>query len=248
MSLKPLIGCTTYRKTTAGAQPVDVYGLMLAYLEALKVAGALPVLIPLGLAEEDLQAILQRVDGLLLPGGGDMLPEAYGGEQLDNMYGFDADRDRVEMAVARQAVATGKPLLAICRGHQVLNVALGGTLWEDVGMRMPGAMRHDYYLSHERNYLAHEVDVEPGSLLHQLLGRTRTPVNSLHHQGVRHLAPPLRALATAPDGLIEAAEVRGHPFALSVQWHPENLVQDDPGMRGLFAGLVEASAARVPAI
>ncbi len=247
MSVKPLIGCTTYRKTTDGVQPVDVYGLMPAYVEAVASAGGLPVLIPLGLPEPDLQAILDRVDGLLLPGGGDMLPETYGGRRLDNMYGFDPDRDRVEMAVARQAVATGRPLLAICRGHQVLNVALGGTLWEDVAQFMPGAIRHDYYITHPRDFLSHEVAIEPDTTLHRLLGRTETMVNSLHHQGVRRLASPLRAVATSRDGLVEGAEVVGHPFAVSVQWHPENLVASEPVMRGLFAGLVEA-AARVAVI
>jgi putative glutamine amidotransferase len=160
------------------------------------------------------------------------------------MYGFDADRDRVEIALAREAVAVGKPLLAICRGHQLLNVALGGTLWEDIETRMPGARRHNYYLSHPRDLLAHDVTIAPGSLLGRQLGCETIGVNSLHHQGVRSLAPGMEAVALAEDGLVEAAEVRGHPFALSVQWHPESLLVVEPRMRRLFEGLVEAALAQ----
>jgi putative glutamine amidotransferase len=147
----------------------------------------------------------------------------------------------VEMALAREAVTGGKPLLAICRGHQLLNVALGGTLWEDIETRMPGARRHNYYQSHPRDMLAHNVTVAPGSLLSRQLGCDSIAVNSLHHQGVRKLAPGLRAVARAEDGLVEASEVIDHPFALSVQWHPENLLTVEPRMRRLFEGLVEAA-------
>lgn len=248
MSIKPLIGCTTYRKTSEQSPPIDLFGLMPSYIDAITAVGGLPVMIPLGLTERDLSAILNRIDGLLLPGGGDIEPQYYGGHMLETMYGFDEDRDRVELYMARQAVTQRKPLLTICRGTQVLNVALGGTLWEDVKMMMPQAITHDYNRIQPRNFLAHSVDLHPDSLLHRQIGRAQTRVNSLHHQGINRLAAELHAVALAPDGLIEGVEVPGHPYAVGVQWHPENLIADDPAMLTLFAGLVNAAAGSASAL
>lgn len=239
MARRPLIGCATYRKSIDQEPPIEVYGLMPAYTEAVVRAGGLPVLIPLGLDEDTLRALLQRVDGLLLPGGGDVVPHRYGGDDADPaVRDLDEERDRAEILLVRQALASQKPLFAICRGHQVFNVAFGGTLWEDVQRAMPGAIAHDYFHKQNRDYLAHEVEVVPDSLLGRILQGERVSVNSLHHQGIRQLAPGLRAVATAPDGLVEAVEVPGHPFALGVQWHPENLVHSSPAMRALFAHFV----------
>jgi putative glutamine amidotransferase len=240
---RPLIGCTTYRKTADNNPPIELFGIRPAYIEAIVAAGGIPILIPLGLSEEDLLTVLAEVDGLLLPGGGDVAPSLYQGvSDHATIAGVDPDRDRVEFALVRAAVAQQKPLLAICRGHQVLNVALGGTLWEDVYSQMHGAALHDYYRSHPLNHLAHSVDVCPGSCLAHYLAKPQTQVNSLHHQGIRRLAPELAVAAVAPDGLIEAVEAPGHPFALGVQWHPENLIHDDPSMLALFRGLVEAAS------
>ena len=238
---RPLIGCTTYRKTADQNPPIDLFGLMPTYLEAIVAAGGIPIMIPLGLSDQDLQLIFERVDGLLLPGGGDVDPEFYHGQAHVSLWGIDRDRDRVEFFLARAAVTRPKPLLAICRGHQVFNVALGGTLWVDVSSQMPNAIKHDHFGVHPRNYVAHDVKLQPDSKLSLCLGRDQTDVNSLHHQGIRDLAPELTAVAVAPDGLIEAVEVVGHPFAVGVQWHPENLIHDDPAMLALFEGLVTAS-------
>ena len=241
MAHHPIIGCTTYRKTIGQNPPMDMYGLMPAYLEAIAAAGGIPLMIPLGLSEEDLLTVLGRIDGLLLPGGGDIDPQRYGGDNsVPSLYDISPERDETEIFLTRQAVKQELPLLAICRGNQVFNVALGGTLWEDIGTLMPGAMRHDYYRQFPRNHTPHEVRVTPGTTLAQLLMVECTPVNSLHHQGIRALASGLTAAAIAPDGLVEAVELTDHPFAVGVQWHPENLVQDDAKMRRLFAGLVEA--------
>jgi putative glutamine amidotransferase len=239
---KPLIGCTTYRKFSGQNPPIDILGLMPSYLEAVVAAGGVPVMIPLGLSDENLQVVIQQMDGILLPGGGDIEPSVYQGQGHPTVGGIDEDRDRVELMVARTAVAQQKPLLAICRGLQVLNVALGGSLWEDVELLMPEAIHHEHVNSHPRTYLAHNVTIEPDSLLARQLGRTETAVNSLHHQGIRRLANDLRATAVAPDGLIEGIEVIGHPYAIGVQWHPENLIHNVPHMLGLFQGLVEAAS------
>jgi putative glutamine amidotransferase len=199
-------------------------------------------LIPLGLNSTDLPVILQRVDGLILPGGGDIDPVAYHGGVHEKVRGVDSDRDRVEIDLAREAVRTAKPFLAICRGHQILNVALGGTMWEDLASQRPDFIRHDYFGVGERTDRPHTVHVRKGSRLSLILNSEEIPVNSLHHQGLRKLAPELSVSATAPDGLVEGVEIEGHPFAIGVQWHPENLVKVDPAMHNLFKSLVEASA------
>jgi putative glutamine amidotransferase len=240
---RPLIGCSTYRRTLGDEQPIDMFGLMATYTEAVRAAGGLPVLIPLGLAEDELNALVQRLDGILLPGGGDIAPAEYGGDETDEtVRSIDADRDALELWLARYAAANQVPLLAICRGIQIVNVALGGSLWEDIYLSMPGAIVHDYNIRNQRDYLAHEVTVEPNSCLAGLLQTSDSiPVNSLHHQGIRRLAPGLTPVATAPDGLIEAVELRDHPFALAVQWHPEAMLERSPLMRRLFRGFIQAA-------
>jgi putative glutamine amidotransferase len=224
-----------------------MYALMPSYIDAIVEAGGLPIMIPLGLGEEELRLIFGRIDGLLLPGGGDIQPRFYHGRDDVTMWGIDEDRDRVEFFLVRAAVDERKPVLAICRGLQVFNVALGGTLWGDIPSQRRDSVRHDLFNVFPRNHLAHTVDVAAGSVLGRQLGRETTPVNSLHHQGIKELAPELRAAAVAPDGLIEAVEVAEHPYALGVQWHPENLIHDDPAMLRLFSGLVEAAAVGQPA-
>ncbi len=238
---RPLIGCTTYRKTVNQTMPIEILGLMPAYIKAIEAVGGIPLLIPLGLQTDTLASIIAQVDGILLPGGGDMDPNAYQGALNGTLYGIDADRDRVEIFIAQQVVKQEKPFLAICRGHQVLNVALGGSLWEDVPSMMPNALPHDNYRHRPRNFVAHTVDITVDSKVAHCLNKTVSGVNSLHHQGIRELAAELTVTAVAPDGLIESSEIDGHPFAVSVQWHPENLVHDDPDMFGLFRGLVDAA-------
>jgi putative glutamine amidotransferase len=238
---RPLIGLTTYRKIAADSG-TPLFGLMQSYVEAVAAAGGIPILIPLGLDGDDLPVILRRLNGLVLPGGGDIDPAAYHGVIHEELRGIDADRDRIEINLAREAVRSEKPFLAICRGHQVLNVALGGTMWEDLASQMPGSIRHDYYGVGARTDRPHKVQVRKGSRLSAILGSEDVPVNSLHHQGVRDLAPELTVTATAPDGLVEGVEIVGHPFAVGVQWHPENLVGIDPAMHNLFVTLVEISA------
>ena len=239
---RPLVGLTTYRKTSVKANPVAVYALMPSYVEAVIAAGGVPLLIPLGLDEEALRTLLARLDGLLLTGGGDIAGEHYDSAHPDFIFDVDPDRDRVELFLAREALDNDVPLLAICRGHQLMNVALGGSLYEDVLRLMPSAIKHDYWGEYPRNLLSHEVTVQADSLLARRLGRTTVRVNSLHHQGVRDVAPGLVASAHAPDGLIEGLEVPGRRYALGVQWHPENLIYDAPPMLSLFQGLVEAAA------
>lgn len=222
-----------------------------SYLRALTRAGATPLLIP-HLDDPDLlRAAYQRVDALLLPGGVDVAPEEYGQRRHEKCGTVDPERDGTELALARWCLDDGKPLLAICRGIQVLNVALGGSLYQDIEVQVPGAIRHDWYPGHPRDLLAHTVQIPPGTRLAAIVraepplpavpgGAIELEVNSLHHQAIRDLAPGLTVGALAPDGIVEAVEVEGHPFALSVQWHPEELAPADARAQALFDALVQA--------
>jgi putative glutamine amidotransferase len=238
---RPIIGCTSYRKWVRQEPPFAVYGVAPAYVEAVLAAGGIPLLIPLGLDDEDVAALVDHIDGLILTGGGDVAPDRYQGRLHPTVKDVDIERDRLEFMLVEQILDRRKPLLAICRGCQLFNVALGGTLWEDVASQKSGALSHDLNNSHPRNHLGHTVSIEADSALAGHLGKTNTWVNTLHHQGIRELAPGLRITAVALDGLIEGVEIADHPYAIGVQWHPECLVQDDPAMLSLFKGLVEAA-------
>jgi len=211
---------------------------MEAYIQSISLAGGAPVMIPLGVPDEQLERIWEALDGILITGGGDIDPQFFGGESHPTLGGVDPDRDRIEFALIRKAVAEGKPLFGICRGIQTVNVALGGTLYTHIPDQLPGALKHDNDPYTDRKLLPHTVNVEPDSQLASLLGSINLPVNSLHHQGIDKLAEGLRPLAYAPDGLIEAVEVIDHPFSLAVQWHPEWLLEQAP-MLSLFVGFVE---------
>jgi putative glutamine amidotransferase len=195
------------------------------YYRAAAAAGAVPLMIPLLEDTATLRELYDRLDGLLLAGGVDMEPATYGEEKTPLTGATDPARDRVELQLARWALEEGKPLFGICRGLQVLNVALGGTLVQDIAAEWPGAVRHDYLPTQgfARDHLAHPVTVTPGSRLHAVLGSESVEVNSMHHQAVAQLGAGLRVTAVAPDGLIEAVETVGDGFVLAVQWHPESM-------------------------
>lgn len=239
--LQPIIGCTTRRKRFGKKRTIDAYGLNASYIKAITDAGGIPLLIPLGLSDEDMQAIYNRVDGILLPGGGDVEPRNYNGQKIKRLRGVDPARDRTEIFMTRAAVSQRKPIFAICRGIQVMNVALGGTLWEDIKSLIPDTIDHDLPDHMPRNHLSHKVTLSTGSDVAWNMGKTSSWVNSMHHQAIRDLAQELEVTATAPDDVIEAAEVPGHPFAIGVQWHPEVLIGDDPAMLALFKGFVKAA-------
>jgi putative glutamine amidotransferase len=191
-----------------------------------------------------LRAMYERVDGLLLPGGEDIDPARYGEPQHDGCGAITPERDEMELALAEWAVNEGKPLLAICRGIQVLNVALGGSLYQDIQAQAPGAINHTWYPDYPRDRLSHQVEITPQTELAGIVGASSLPVNSLHHQAIKDLAPGLTATAWAPDQIVEAVEVDGHPFVLGVQWHPEELAPNDEGAQGLFDALVTACLSR----
>jgi putative glutamine amidotransferase len=238
----PLIGLTSYRHLNTYGLPLN--SITEAYVRAVSNAGALPVMIPLGLSEETLDALLNKLDGILFTGGGDVHPERYGSQAHPLVDDVDPDRDRVEVHLLNRILEQGLPFLGICRGLQVINVALGGTLFEDILDQRPNSLKHQYYPNWPRNYLAHEVQVEKASQLRRMLGSPTIQVNSLHHQGIRDLAAPLQATAYAPDGVIEAFELTDHPFGMAVQWHPEWL-QEHPPMQSIFRTFVRAADEKI---
>ncbi len=233
----PLIGITIH--PAADPDHANLDALLDAITRGVEGAGGLPVHIPLGLAEATLRELYARLEGLLFSGGGDVQPELYGAAMHPSMGGVSAERDRTELLLARWSAEETKPLFGICRGAQLLNVALGGTLYRDMSEH-PSAQRHAFYPDLPFDLRAHEIKIEEDSLLARLIGQPVVTVNSLHHQAIRVLAPGLRAVAVAPDGIVEAVEIPQHPFALAVQWHPECL-PDAPEMRALFEAFVRST-------
>jgi len=213
------------------------------YYLAVAAMGAVPVMIPLFDRDEaTLRALYDRLDGVLLAGGVDMEPRTFGEAPHPRLGRTDRSRDEVELQLAHWAIAEGKPILGLCRGHQVLNVALGGTLYQDIEAQIPGAMRHDYFPGFPRDYLAHEVSLTPGSRLHSAIGAAAMAVNSMHHQAVKTLAPGLVVSARAGDGVIEAIESGGPNYLVGVQWHPEVFEQRDERTHRLFQSFVHATS------
>lgn len=234
----PIIGVTLNRVINANGRSNMTVNEK--YVSALAQAGAAPVMIPLGLSKNVLDDILSRLDGILFTGGGDVDPGCYGSQPHPMVGDVDPDRDRVEILLLQAIKATRKPFLGICRGIQLINVALGGTLYEDIADQRPNSIRHPCYPDLPRDHLAHTVQLEANSRLFQIIGQSTVQVNSLHHQGLRRLADGLRATAHAPDDLVEGIELLEYPFGVAVQWHPEEL-QAHASMRALFRAFVEAA-------
>ncbi len=234
----PLVGITIPPKTAPDRAELD--SLLDAIVSSVEHAGGLPLLIPLGLGEATLRGLYARLDGLLVSGGGDIDSAHYGAQMGSHIDGVDAERDRTEMTLVRWMAEDTKPFFGICRGAQVLNVALGGTLYSDVSEHT-GAGRHSFYPNLPYDLRPHEIKIEEDTLMARIIGQPIVTVNSLHHQAVKDLAPGLRAVALAPDGIVEAVELPQRPFVLGVQWHPECL-PNAPEMRRLFEAFVHASS------
>ena len=244
---RPLIGVTTQSLQAidgipAGLPPSVVMNQR--YYTAVTELGAVPVLIPLLHDDLDtLRVLFDRLDGLLLPGGVDMDPATYGDVPHERLGRLDPPRDIVELQLARWAIEEQKPMLGLCRGLQVINVAMGGTLWQDLESQQPATIKHDYFPNYgfTRDHLAHDVEVLAGSRLHRAVRQDRIPVNSMHHQGIRTVGAGLRTTALAPDGIVEGVEVESASFIVGVQWHPEVFSSADPNARPLFVQFVEAA-------
>lgn len=235
--MKPLIGITTNQSKNANGQPTVM--LMQSYVNAVLQAGGVPVLIPSLILEDDWEIAYSRLDGILFSGGGDIGLEYSPGEPHPRIDEVDLRRDAIELNLVRAAVSDGKPFLGICRGCQVVNVALGGTLYTHIPDQFPNALDHSYP-GNMRTVLVHEVKIDEGTRMAEIFGEPILRVNSLHHQGLKDIATSLRVAGHAPDGLVEAVELPNHPFGMAVQWHPEWLTDQD-GTRELFRKFVEVA-------
>ena len=241
MARRPLIGLTT--SVTFGASPERAY-VNTAYIHAVQRAGGVPVLLPPQLDESGRAELWTRLDALVLSGGGDIDPARFDEAAHAKVYEVSAERDELELGLTRKALDDGMPLFAICRGIQVLNVALGGTLYQDIPSD-PGSPI-DHSQKAPRHEPTHRVKVMgEGTRLGAVVGAAELEVNSFHHQAIKRLGTGLRDVAWAEDGIIEGVEMgREHPFVLGVQWHPEDLVEHDAAAGALFAAVVDAARRR----
>lgn len=241
--VQAVIGIPTQTQEASATTP-RAWVMSQQYVHTLTRFGGIPWLIPALQGDHTtLRAIYEQMDGLFLAGGLDIDPSAYG-EARHHLCGeSDPARDDVELTLARWAIEDRKPILAICRGFQIINVAMGGTLYQDLSFQYPQAIKHDYFPTrYARDLLSHSIETVPGTRLHRLFGVPRLKVNSMHHQGIKTLGRGLVPSAYAPDGLIEAIESADDHFLIGVQWHPEELVETDPRMRRLFTRFVQAAA------
>ncbi len=242
--MRPVIGISTRPRVTAtSGGDLGIDSVQHAYRDSVARAGGIPL--PLGpVDDDDLEILLDRIDGVVLTGGGDISPDAYGGRAHDDMYGIDKSRDEFEFAIARATRRRRMPVLAICRGLQVVNVALGGTLIEDIPSEI-GSTDHSLY-GQDNVFEGHQVvTLDPQCLVRQVVGTDTLLVNSIHHQAVRDLAEGFTAKGWTDDGVIEVIQSDDAAWPLlAVQWHPEYLSDaGDPPSQALFEQLVKNAVA-----
>lgn len=238
--MRPIIGIPCFAAERAGTRR-PIFGNNQTYVRAIEQAGGAPVLIPLLENSESVAAIRARLDGLLLTGGGDLSPALYGEARLPECGEIEPERDATEIELTRWALDAGTPILGVCRGMQLLNVARGGTLYQDIVTQHPGSPRHDI-IDQPRTHRAHGISLHPDARLAAILGTRAPHVNSLHHQAVKDPGEAVEIVGWSEDGIAEAMEVQGHRFALAVQYHPEELAPTDEASRRLFAAFVAACA------
>jgi putative glutamine amidotransferase len=234
---RPVIGVTLDSEPPGSYSKYPWYALRANYMEALVESGGLPVALPHhpALAAE----YLERIDALLVTGGAfDVDPALYGEAERHGTVTLKENRTAAELALLREALQRGMPVLGICGGEQLLAVALGGSLIQHIPQAIPAALAHEQ--PNPRHEAGHTVSVIAGTLLHRIVGATRMQVNSAHHQAVRDPGPFALVDATAPDGVIEGIEDERYPFCLGVQWHPEFLI--DRGDRCIFDAFVAAAS------
>lgn len=241
---KPVIGLTCQ----LFPEPLPRSSVNQQYVDAVTAAGGAPLLIPIGLDEESLNRIYCLLDAVLLPGGDDVSPLLYGEHPHPAVGAVSEARDLLELSITTRALADGMPVLGICRGVQLLAVAAGGTLWQDVPSQYETALAHDVR-EHGRDHLSHEIQVLEGSRLEAAIDSKRATVNSFHHQAVRRVPAGFQVTARAGDGIIEAIEADGDRFAVGVQCHPEGMWRTTaPEFAGLFEAFIHAARERSRAI
>ncbi len=239
--MKPLIGLPSQRYTYIDWRP-KVHGQRWSYANAIIEAGGLPVIVPQVADKIILRELYERLDGIFLCGGQDVDPKSYNTPQTTALEDIDIQHDQVELQLIDWALADGKPLLGVCRGLQIMNVAFGGSLYGDIPTEAPSAVDHLGCVTHEdMKHDSHELLLEPDSRLAAILDSVKLRVNSLHHQAINRLGNGLRVVGRAEDNLIEAIELEGGKnFFIGVQHHPETFQDIDPAWRKLFKAFVDA--------
>ena len=236
---KPLIALTPYHN----AEKDEPY-MRPAYLKAIHAAGGTPVILPLDLDKSELERLTGIFDGFLFTGGPDLHPFSFGEETRRCCGNVSLRRDWLELTLFKLVIKAQKPLLGICRGIQLINIGLGGDIYQDI----PSQFEEDFPIAHSQPFTyeipSHTVTVLPGSRLFQIADCNKIQVNSMHHQAIRRLAPELSATGFAPHELVECVEMPDYPtFFMGVQWHPEYLWEQDKTAKGIFAEFVNAAAA-----
>lgn len=246
MAKRPVIGVVTQSLPPVHGERPLCWIVGAGYINVLRSVGAVPWVVPLLPHDmETMQEIFDRLDGVFLTGGVDVEPSCYGEAKLPVCGTTDPDRDVIESALLRHAMDRHKPVLAVCRGLQILNVTCGGTLYQDVATQVPASLKHDYFptpAQPSRKHLAHNINVKQNTRLGTIMGQAVVPVNSMHHQAIKELGDGLVANAFAPDGIIEGIEGTNGQYLLAVQWHPEELTETQPEMRRLFTTFIEEAA------
>jgi putative glutamine amidotransferase len=238
MSKQPVVGVALRPEAREGT-PRRLL-LNRAYIDALQQADLAVLLLPTGADERGLRSLYDLCDAVMLPGGPDVQPELYGESvQAGCEVSSSAELDATELRTTTWALEDGRPLLAICRGMQVLNVAVGGTLWQDLTAQRSGSLLHRH--RGERNELVHQISIENGTRLRDIAAAACIDVNSLHHQGIRKVGRGLEVTARAPDGLVEGVELTSHRYAVGVQCHPEELIAGSAWARRLFGDFAAAA-------
>jgi putative glutamine amidotransferase len=238
MPKKPIIGITLSFFRTASREE-GRQSPWLAYADVVSENGGLPLFLPTHLDPGQSRGIYERIDGLILSGGGDILPQSYGDDRRADLDEPDPQRDAFEFDALEQAMQREIPFLGICRGLQVLNVGLGGSLLQDIPSDCPECMPHKESDACPEPH--HPVLIQTGTRIHSIIRETQIETNSYHHQAIRDLAPALTRGARSPDEIIEAVELPDFPFGLAVQWHPERM-RSAPSTKALLGALMRAAA------
>jgi len=240
---RPLIGITPDEGLTTGPHGLPRLELKRAYADAVASAGGLPVVLPVTQDESMIESYLAILEGLVVSGGAfDVPPELYGEKPRPGLGETKPLRTAFELALLQAALDRDLPVLGVCGGMQLLNVACGGTLYQDLRRELPSAGQHE--MEGDRRLPSHEVSVTAGTQLAAATGPGSLMVNSTHHQAVKKVGAGLVVSAVAPDGMVEAIEMPERRFALGVQWHPELLVKSVPINRGLYRAFVTAAGQR----
>lgn len=238
----PLIGIPCQTILSTGAGELSIFSVYQNMASAIAKAGGIAIMIP-PYEGDKLKEIYYYLDGLLLDGGADINPQCYSEEIKLKTGPIDSKRDKLELLLTKWGMEDNIPIFGICRGMQMINVAAGGTLLQDISTECPGANRHAYHPEKPSTYLAHSISIKPGSIIHKHLDCTEAWVNSMHHQAIKTVAPGFTCTGFSKDGIIEGIEADNFNFLLGVQWHPEEMINTDVRMLSLFTAFIEACQA-----